>query len=371
MEIKIPCNTLKPGYEIYREEYIEAAIRVLDSGWYVLGHELQTFEHEFSNWLGTNYCVGVNSGLDALILAFKAVGINKNDEVIVPANTFIASVMGVSENGAIPVFVEPNEFYNIDPDKIECAISPRTKAILVVHLYGQSCQMDKIMQIANTHGLVVIEDCAQSHGATFKGQKTGTFGKAACFSFFPTKNLGAFGDAGAVTTNDGDVAEKIRMYRNYGSKEKYYNQVQGANSRLDELQAALLSVKLSHINELTEEREKVAGLYLSKIKNPLIDLPMVIDSSRPVWHQFVISTPQRDKLKHYLADKGIDTLIHYPVPPYLAEAYAGLGYAAQDFPIASRLASTVLSLPIYNGMKDKEINYVIDAINSYGSGDVK
>lgn len=366
--MKIPCNTLRPGYTKYRDEYLEAVTRVMDSGWYVLGNELDGFENEFSKWQGSNFCVGLNSGLDALTLAFKAIGIGEGDEVIVPANTFIASVIGITKNSANPVFVEPNEYYNIDAEKIECVISPHTKAILAVHLYGQPCQMDKILHIANKYGLIVIEDCAQSHGAIFKGQKVGTFGEVACFSFFPTKNLGAFGDAGAITTNDSDIAAKIRMYRNYGSEKKYYNKVQGVNSRLDEIQAGLLRIKLLHLQELTAEREKIASLYINNIKNPRIKLPRILKDTHPVWHQFVIRTSRRDNLKHYLAGKGIDTLVHYPVPPYLAEAYSYLGYTAQDFPIASEYANTVLSLPIFNGIKDDEINYVIDAVNNYNDG---
>ena len=221
--MQIPFNTLKPGYAKYRDEYLEAATRVLDSGWYTLGHELEAFEREFAEWLGMRHCVGLNSGLDALILAVRALGIKAGDEVIVPANTYIASVLGITENGATPVFVEPDQYYNIDPDKIEEEITPKTKAILVVHLYGQACRMDKIMEIADKHNLRVIEDCAQSHGATFKGQKTGTFGIISCFSFFPTKNMGAFGDAGAIATNAQEIAQKIRALRNYGSEKKYYN----------------------------------------------------------------------------------------------------------------------------------------------------
>ena len=256
--MQIPFNTLKPGYEKYREEYLEAATRVLDSGWYTLGHELESFEKEFAGWLGMKYCVGLNSGLDALTLAVRAIGIKAGDEVIVPANTYIASVLGITENGATPAFVEPDQYYNIDPDKIEQAITPKTKAIMVVHLYGQACRMDKIMDIAKRHDLPVIEDCAQSHGATFNGQKTGTFGTISCFSFFPTKNMGAFGDAGAIATNDEGTAQKIRALRNYGSEKKYYNKYQGVNSRMDEIQAAMLRVKLRHIDKITAERRVIA-----------------------------------------------------------------------------------------------------------------
>lgn len=365
MEIIIPCNALKPGYEKYRDEYIAAATRVLDSGWYVLGKEVEAFEVEFASWLGASHCVGLNSGLDALILAFRALGIQKRDEVIVPANTYIASVLGVTENGGTPAFVEPDEYHNIDADRIEAAITPRTKAILVVHLYGQPCRMDKIMEIANRHSLPVVEDCAQSHGATFNGQKTGTFGKIACFSFYPTKNLGAFGDAGAITTNDSATADKIRMYRNYGSEKKYYNKVQGINSRLDEIQAALLRVKLTHMDELTQERETIAQKYLAEITNPLIGLPKVLPNTRPVWHQFVITTDKRAELQRYLANKGIGTMIHYPIPPHLAEAYSELGYHKGSFPITEKEANSVLSLPMFSGLTEEKLDYTINAINKY------
>lgn len=365
MEMKIPSNTLKPGYDKYRDEYIQAATRVLDSGWYVLGKEVEAFESEFAGWLGLDYSVGLNSGLDALILALRALGIGKGDEVIVPANTYIATVLGVTQNGATPVFVEPDTYHNIDPEKIERAITNKTKAILVVHLYGQPCRMDKIMEISNSHGIPVVEDCAQSHGATYNGKLTGTFGKISCFSFFPTKNLGAFGDAGAIATNDKEFADKIRMYRNYGSKEKYYNEAQGINSRLDEIQAAFLRVKLGHLEELTGEREAIAQEYLKKIHNPNIELPKVFPNTRPVWHQFVIKIEKRDELIKHLADHGIGTQIHYPVPPHLAEAYTSLGFTRGDFSITEKEADSILSLPIYNGITQSEQDHVIDTLNKF------
>jgi len=363
--MKIPCNALKPGYEKYRDEYIAAAMRVLDSGWYVLGKEVEVFESEFSAWTGTRYCVGLNSGLDALILALRTIGITNGDEVIVPANTYIATVLGITENGGTPVFVEPDEYHNIDANKIEGSITSHTRAILVVHLYGQPCRMDKIMDIANRYELPVIEDCAQSHGATFNGQKTGTFGRIGCFSFYPTKNLGAFGDGGAIVTNDICIADKIRIYRNYGSEKKYHNKVQGVNSRLDEIQAALLRVKLSHIEELTKERESIAKYYLDGIKNHLIELPKVMDNVRHVWHQFVIKTNKRDALHDFLADNSIGSLIHYPIPPHLSETYSGLGYKMGDFPITEKDSNSVLSLPMYNGMRNEDLSKVIEAINIF------
>ena len=363
--MQIPFNTLKPGYEKYRDEYLEAATRVLDSGWYTLGRELESFEKEFAEWLGMKHCVGLNSGLDALILAVRALGIKVGDEVIVPANTYIASVLGITENGAAPVFVEPDQYYNIDPDKIEQAITKRTKAIIVVHLYGQACRMDKIMEIADKHNLPVIEDCAQSHGAAFKGQKTGTFGTISCFSFFPTKNMGAFGDGGAIATNDEEIAQKIRALRYYGSEKKYYTKYQGVNSRMDEIQAALLRVKLRHIEEITEERRAIAEAYLAGIKNPDITLPQIAEDASHVWHLFVVRTEKRDELQKYLADNGIGTQIHYPVPPHLAEAYKGLGYKASDFPITEGLAGTILSLPLFNGENVSHIDTLLQIINLY------
>lgn len=365
MDLNIPFNTLKPGFDKYRDEYIQAATRVLDSGWYVLGKEVEAFESEFAKWLGLDHCVGLNSGLDALILALKAMEIGQGDEVIVPANTYIATVLGITQNGATPVFVEPDIYHNIDPEKIESAITKKTKAILVVHLYGQPCRMDEIMEIANKHGIPVVEDCAQSHGATFNNKMTGTFGKISCFSFFPTKNLGAFGDAGAIATDNCELAEKIRMYRNYGSKEKYYNEVQGVNSRLDEIQAALLRIKLSHLEEITIERNNIAEKYLKSIDNPLIQLPKVLSNTRHVWHLFVIQAKERDNLQKYLADNGIGTQIHYPLPPHLSEAYKYLGYGNNSFPITEEKAQTSLSLPLYAGMKDNEIKYVVDTLNSW------
>lgn len=363
--MKIPFNTLSPGYIKYRDEYVEAATRVLDSGWYVLGNEVEMFEKEFSTWLGVNCCVGLNSGLDALILAVRALGIGLGDEVVVPANTYIATVLGITENGATPVFVEPDCYHNIDPDKIAKAITKKTKAIVVVHLYGQPCDMDRIMKIAESHNITVIEDCAQAHGATFKGEKVGTFGDIACFSFFPTKNLGAFGDAGAVTINDPILAEKIRMYRNYGSEKKYYNKVQGVNSRLDEIQAALLRVKLKHLDELTTERKEIANKYLKGINNQAIKLPKIITDASHVWHLFVVQTEKRDQLAEHLKTLGISTQIHYPVPPHLAEAYVELGFQRGSFPVTEKEADTILSLPLYNGMTEIDIEHVIAVLNNW------
>ncbi len=361
----IKFNVLDRIYEKYAQEFSEASGRVLKSAWYILGNEVASFEKAFSQYCGTNRCVGLNSGLDALVLAIRALGIGVGDEVIVPANTYIATVLGITENGATPRFVEPDKYYNLDPYQIEASITPKTKAILPVHLYGQACQMDKIMEIAVKHGLFVIEDCAQSHASHYNKKMTGSFGDIGCFSFYPTKNLGAFGDAGAIVTNNDDLAEKVSMLRNYGSKVKYYNEIEGVNSRLDEIQAALLCVKLTHLDELTEERKKIANRYIQGIRNDAIILPQTAAGADHVYHLFVIRTEKRDALQDHLKNVGIQTQIHYPVPPHLAECYQHLGYKKGDFPIAEQFAAESLSLPLYNGMTDEEIDYVINAVNKF------
>ncbi|WP_407535975.1 DegT/DnrJ/EryC1/StrS family aminotransferase [Cetobacterium somerae] len=362
--MKVPFNVLNKTYFMKQEEYEKKALDVLRNGWYVLGNEVKEFEKEFADYIGTNYSIGLDNGLNALVIAFRELGIKEGDEVIVQANTYIASVMGITMNGATPVFVEPDEYFNIDAEKIEAAITEKTKAICVVHLYGQASNMDKIMGIAKKYNLYIVEDCAQSHGANFNGKRTGTFG-IGCFSFYPSKNLGCFGDGGAITTNDEKLDRDFRVLRNYGSEKRYYNEVVGYNSRLDELQAGLLRVKLSHLNELTEEREKIANRYLSEIKNLKIELPKVRKGATSVWHLFVVKTDERDKLQKYLESNGIGTVIHYPIPPHLSKAYEYLGYKAGDFPITERYAETVLSLPLYNGMTEEEQNYVIEIINQY------
>ena len=358
-------DRLDKQYEKFANEYKEAALRVLNSGWYILGKETEAFEKEFAEYLGANYCVGLNSGLDALILAVRALGIGEGDEVIVPANTYIATVLGITENKATPVFIEPDEFYNLDAEKLESKITSKTKAIIVVHLYGQAANMSKIKEFSESHNLFLIEDCAQSHSAKFNGNVTGTWGDIGCFSFYPTKNLGAFGDAGAVIVKDKNLAEKFRALRNYGSLVKYQNEFCGVNSRLDEMQAALLRVKLSHLNELIDERRKLKDKYLNGIKNPEIILPKVREGSEHVWHLFVIRTEQRNKLQNYLEDNGIHTQIHYPIPPHLQKCYEFLDYKKGDFPISEKYAGQVLSLPLYNGMTDEEIQYVINTINKF------
>lgn len=363
--MKIMPNRMDRGFYLYQKEFENKALEVLRSGWYVLGKEVSLFEEEFATYVGTKYCVGLASGLDALWIAFRLLHIGVGDEVLVQGNTYIASVMGITMNGATPIFIEPDEHYGMNPAKIEQAITNRTKAILVTHLYGMASRMDEIVAICKKHDLRLVEDCAQSHGACFNGKMTGSFGDIGCFSFYPSKNLGAFGDAGAITTNNLDIDKACRTFRNYGSQKRYYNEVVGANSRLDELQAALLRIRLSHLHELTEEKCRIAEKYTRELNNPQINLPKPAKNATCVWHQYVITCDERDRLIHYLDEKEIGTIIHYPVPPYLQECYRYLGYKKGDFPITERLANTVLSIPMYNGMTEEEQNYVIDSINSF------
>lgn len=365
--MKIMPNRLDRGFMQYQKEFEDKALEVLRSGWYVLGKEVSYFEEEFAGYTGAKHCVGVANGLDALWIAFRVLGIGKDDEVIVQGNTYIASVMGITINGATPVFVEPDIYNNIDSDKIEEKITDKTKAILVVHLYGQCSQMSRIMKIAEKHNLRVVEDCAQSHGAMENGKQCGTFGDIGCFSFYPSKNLGAFGDAGAITTNDDDLARKVKIFRNYGSEKRYYNKVVGTNSRLDEVQAGLLRIRLSHIDEITSERHEICNRYLNELNNSNIELPQVCSSVTTVWHQFVIKVKNRQALIEYLNEREIGTIIHYPIPPHLAEAYRYLNVAKGSLPITERYSNEVLSLPLYNGMTKEEIDYVINAINNWHS----
>lgn len=361
----ISVNRLDRGFFQYQQEYEAKALAVLRSGWYVLGNEVHFFEEEFAKYIGANYCVGVASGLDALWIAVKALGIGEGDEIIVQGNTYIASVMGITINGATPVFVEPDAFYQIDASRIEEKITPRTKAVMVVHLYGHIAQMDEIMRICSKHHLKLIEDCAQAHGAAFHGEKAGTFGDISCFSFYPSKNLGAFGDAGAVVTNHAEYADFVRVFRNYGSEKRYYNQMVGANSRLDELQAGLLRVKLGHIQEILEEREKLAERYQAGIQNELMIKPSVRPDTVPAWHQYIIRAREREKLIAYLEQKKIASLIHYPIPPHMSEAYQYLEISRGALPITEEYADCVLSIPFYNGMTEEEQGQVIDALNAY------
>jgi dTDP-4-amino-4,6-dideoxygalactose transaminase len=363
--MKIPFNVLLPGFLEHASEYEDAALRVLRSGWYVLGTEVEAFEREFASYLGISHCVGLNSGLDALVLAVRALGIGPGDEVIVQANTYIATVLAITGCGAAPVFVEPDDFHGPDPERTEAAVTPRTKAIMPVHLYGQPCAMDELLEIAGRHGLAVIEDCAQSHGSAWRERKTGTLGTAGCFSFFPTKNLGAFGDAGALVTEDEALAERVRTLRNYGSRKKYVNDIEGVNSRLDEMQAALLRVRLRYLEEINAERKTVASLYSERICSPYVRTPGIRPGGTHIFHLYVVESDFRDRLQEHLAAHGIGTQIHYPVPPHLSGAYSRLGYAPGSFPRTERLAERVLSLPLYSGMAEDDVRAVCDAVNSF------
>ena len=352
----------------YSKELKEAANRVIDSGWYVLGKELEAFERNYASFCGTNSTLGIANGLDALRLIFKAyieLGVmQKGDEVIVPANTFIASVLAITDNGLNPVFVEPDaNTFNLDSTKLEAAITPETKAVLTVHLYGQISVDERMLELCKKYNLKLIEDAAQSHGAEWKGKVSGAMGDAAGHSFYPAKNLGALGDAGAVTTNDEELANTIAALRNFGSHKKYENQYQGLNSRLDEMQAAFLNVKLKHIQKDIAGRRKVAEYYLEHITNPLIGLPQVVQNKGHVWHLFVIRTANRDKLQEYLHEHGIETLIHYPIPPHKQGAYRA--FNPMSFPITEQIHKEVLSLPISAVMTDNEIKQLVRSLNSY------
>jgi len=346
--MKIPFLELKPAYLELQAELDDAYRRVMNSGWYLLGEELQAFEAEYARYIGVRHCIGVANGLDALHLILRALDIGPGDEVIVPSNTYIATWLAVTHAGATPVPVECTPAtYNLDPCRIEAAINSRTAAIMPVHLYGQPADMDAINAIARKHHLAVIEDNAQAQGALYHSRRTGGLGLAAGHSFYPGKNLGAFADAGAVTTNDDTLADRIRCLRNYGSRRKYYNEYVGFNSRLDELQAACLRVKLKHLDDWNRRRKTIARLYSERLKNiPQLVLPFVPDWADPVWHLFTIRHPQRDSLQKHLTEAGIGTLIHYPVPPHLSQAYANAGWKPGDFPIAEEIAQTTLSLPM-------------------------
>lgn len=368
----IPFLDLKNINQQYRTELIEACTRVIDSGWYIGGNELEKFEQNFAEYCGTKFAIGVANGLDALILtlrAWKELGwLKDGDEVIVPSNTYIASILAITANNLEPVLVEPDiKTYNIDISKIEEAITSRTKVILPVHLYGQLAEMPAIIKIANKHNLLVLEDSAQSHGATINGKKAGNWGDASGFSFYPGKNLGALGDAGAVTTNNEELAQMLRALRNYGSHEKYKNLVPGVNSRLDEIQAAMLDVKLEFLDQEIEHRRKIASLYLEKINNPLIELPLSNINAEKyqqhVWHLFVIRTEYRETLQNYLAENGVQTLIHYPIPPHKQEAYKE--WNDLSYPISEKIHLEVMSLPIGPALSLEDVEKVIQLCNYF------
>jgi dTDP-4-amino-4,6-dideoxygalactose transaminase len=363
--MKIPFLDLKASYLELKTELDDAYRRVMESGCYILGPEVEAFEQEYAAYCGVKHCIGVGNGLEALHLILRAMEIGPGDEVIVPANTYIATWLAVTYAGAIPVPVEPDErTYNIDPNRIEEAITPRTRAILPVHLYGQSADMDPILEIAKRHNLKVIEDAAQAHGSRYKGRRTGGLGNAAGFSFYPGKNLGAFGDSGAVTTNDNDLADRVRALRNYGSHTKYYNEVKGFNSRLDELQAASLRVKLRKLDEWNGRRKIIADLHRAELANvPDLTLPYVPKWAEPIWHLFVIRTPERERLQKHLADCGIQTLIHYPVPPHKQEAYCEM--ASIDLPISEKIHQEVLSIPMGPAMQMDEVAEIVKVIKAF------
>ena len=364
--MKVPFVSFEPLEKELDTELRAAFERVYASSWYIEGMEDKKFENAFANYCQSKYCVGTGNGLDALILSLKALGIGTGDEVIVPSNTYIATALAVTYVGATPVFVEPDiKTFNINVEKIENAITQKTKAIMPVHLYGQACDMDRIMNIAKKYSLYVVEDCAQAHGATYKGRKVGSFGDAAGFSFYPGKNLGALGDAGAVVTSNGELAEKIRALGNYGSDYKYHHIYQGNNSRLDEMQAAFLSAKLPFLDKINENRRFIAGRYMEEIINQEIILPTIPDYTNPVWHIFGIRCKRRNELEKFLNEKGIGTNKHYPIPMHLQECSKNLGYQKGDFPIAEEISETQLSLPMYYGMSELEVQYVIDTINLF------
>ena len=364
--MKIPFVTFIPMEKELDKELRDAFSRVYSRSRYIEGVEDISFENAFAKYCDGKYCIGVGNGLDALFLSLKAIGVKEGDEVIVPSNTYIATALAVSYVGATPVFVEPDiRTYNIEPSRIEEKLTKKTKAIMPVHLYGQPCDMDPIMDIAKKYNLFVIEDCAQAHGALYKGKVIGSFGNAAGFSFYPGKNLGALGDAGAIVTNDKELADKVRALGNYGSDYKYHHIFKGNNSRLDELQAAFLAAKLPYLNKMNEERRRIAGMYLDGINSEEIILPYIPEYAEPVWHIFAIRCKRRDKLEKFLNDAGIGTNKHYPIPMHLQECYKELGYKEGDFPIAEEISATELSIPMYYGMTDEEVQYVIDKVNEF------
>jgi len=368
MTREVPFLDVGQTYSEIKDELDAAYQRVMNSGWYILGEEVAGFEREFAAYCGVKNCVGVGNGLEALQLILRGYGIGAGDEVIVPANTYIATWLAVSNAGARVVPVEPVErTFNIDPSRVEQALTSRTKAILPVHLYGQPADMDLLREIARKHGLKLIEDAAQAHGARYRERRVGNLGDAAGWSFYPTKNLGAYGDAGAVTTNDDELAERIRLLRNYGSKTKYYNEEKGINSRLDELQAALLRVRLRYLDEWNGRRARIAARYLSALRETDIRLPMVCDGADPVWHLFVVRSKQRDSLQAYLKSHGVNTLVHYPVPPHLQKAYPELEISRGTFPVTEAIHREVLSLPMGPHLSDSDVQRTIDEVKSFNS----
>lgn len=366
--MKVPFVSFEPMHNEVRKDLDAAYKRVMDSNYFIQGKEYDLFEEEFAKYCNAKYCIGVGNGLDALILILKALDVKEGDEVIVPSNTYIATALAVSYVGATPVFVEPEiETYNINPNLIEEKINNHTKAIIAVHLQGRAADMDTINEIAKKHNLYVLEDAAQAHGTLYKGKRVGTLSDAAGFSFYPGKNLGALGDGGCVTTNNEEIAKKVKALCNYGSDYKYHHIYKGNNSRLDEMQAAFLREKLPHLDKWNEDRKRIAHRYLEEITNPLIKLPLRDDKDYDhIYHVFVIRCAQRDELEEYLSSKGIGTVKHYPIPMHMQEAYKDLNIAEGSLPIAEEISKTVLSIPMYYGMTDDEIDYVINALNEFG-----
>ncbi|TDR38867.1 dTDP-4-amino-4,6-dideoxygalactose transaminase [Tahibacter aquaticus] len=363
--VTIPFLDLKAAYVELKGEIDAAVARVLDSGWYILGTEVEAFEQEFAGYCAAGHCVGLANGLDALHLGLRALDIGAGDEVIVPSNTYIASWLAISQCGATPVPVEPDpQTYNIDPARIEAAITHRTRAIMPVHLYGQPADLDAIVAIARRHGLRVIEDAAQAHGARYRGQRIGAHGDLVAWSFYPGKNLGAFGDAGAVTTNDAALAARVRVLRNYGSRVKYINDEAGWNSRLDPLQAAALRVKLMHLDDWNARRRTLANAYAQQLAGLDLQLPQVPDWAEPAWHLYVVQATDRESLQKRLAEHGIGSLIHYPIPPHRQQAYAAAGIAAGTLPIAEAMADRVLSLPLGPHLPTAAIAQIAAALRS-------
>ncbi|WP_349256310.1 MULTISPECIES: DegT/DnrJ/EryC1/StrS family aminotransferase [Rubrivirga] len=368
MDSNVPFLDLHAAYDELRGNLDAAYRRVMESGWYVGGAEVETFEAEFAAYCGAEYCVGVGNGLEAIHLLLRAYGVEEGDEVIVPSNTYIATWLAATYTNARPVPVEPDAAtYNLDPACLEAAITPRTKAIVAVHLYGQPADMDPIREVARRHGVPVIEDAAQAHGARYHGRRVGALGDAAAFSFYPGKNLGAFGDAGAITTDDADLADRVRVLRNYGSREKYRNEVVGFNSRLDPLQAAFLRVKLAHLDAWNARRSAVADRYLDGLSDVGgVVLPYVLSGVDPVWHLFVVRHARRDALAAHLAGRGVQTLVHYPVPPHLQPAYADLAMGEGSLPVAEAVHREVLSLPIGPHLSPEGAARVVQAVRSFG-----
>lgn len=365
--MKIPFVSFGAANAEIKKEILSSFEQFFDSSWYILGEQVKKFEKEYAAFNQVSHCIGISNGLDALHIALKTLDIGQGDEVIVPSNTYIASLLAVSYTGATPILVEPNiHTYNMSPANVEAAITPKTKAIMTVHLYGQACEMEKIMHIAKQHNLFVIEDNAQAQGATFNGKLTGSWGHINGTSFYPGKNLGALGDAGACTTDDEALAKKAFVLRNYGSEIKYYNEVIGYNMRLDECQAGFLSVKLPHLNRWTAQRQQIAQWYNEALKdiNEIV-LPSIAEGATHVFHVYMIRTKQRDALQKHLAEKGVGTLIHYPVPPHLQQAYSFLGFKKGDFPLAEEIASTCLSLPMWPGLKEEQVKEIATIIRDF------